>query len=62
MLEDVTCFLGVQYDRKWKNLCVLVAPRVTPAATHLCLLHATASNVSFCHMFTSSSVLLTCYK
>lgn len=50
MLKDVSCFLVVQYNRKWKNLSVLVAPRVNLAATHLCLLHATASNVSFCHV------------
>lgn len=46
-------FLGVQFKKKWKNLCVLVAPRVNPAATHLCLLHGTASNVSF-HIYSSA--------
>lgn len=52
MLKDFPCFLGMLYNRKWENLCVLVAPRVNPAPTHVCLTHATASNVSFGHMLT----------
>lgn len=50
MIEDVSCFLGTQYIGSWKNLCVLLTPRVKPAATRLYLLHTTASNVSFCHV------------
>lgn len=50
MLKDVSCFLGTQYIGSWKNQCVLLTPRVKPAATRLYLLHTTASNVSSCHV------------